>query len=334
MESTWYGSVTWFRGVAAPRQKIHQETGVISVHCKRYLFVAAEKRCKLDGCLVEHGSQKGEIWLTLGAGQKPQPMGDSCSIVLQEDSQVDAFMQLCRKCAVGSNVSMAMWTGPTVAGRPIPSPAGRPIPSPNRTMNLLGHPGPRELALRWCAPTPDFGGRIAEYLWSCTASRSCFQHNIKRQRVLPGIDLLHLLQSSHNVQVAVVLGIKERRAFFGQTDNLLSLTNALQIGKHQLNEATLQWDKPWKTRPTHIDHLTQQQVDSIAYYTQEVATLQTQVEKVRERVKRRLDFNAICEAVRSYIPCDWSKLRPLQASKTEEEDYKIACDVLSRHMMA
>uniref|UniRef100_A0A7S3HIL6 Uncharacterized protein n=1 Tax=Spumella elongata TaxID=89044 RepID=A0A7S3HIL6_9STRA len=58
------------------------------------------------------------------------------------------------------------------------------------------------------------------------------------------------------------------------------------------------------------------------------------IKERRAFVTENLAFDAICQSVRSRWPSTWRRLRPMQLSKTCDEDVFVAMEVLNIHMTA
>merc|ERR1711862_752027 len=65
------------------------------------------------------------------------------------------------------------------------------------------------LLLNTLAIVPNLGGRIAEMIWGASVQWIEVGQQTQSRAAL---DLLRLLLASHSVQIALVVGIKERRA--------------------------------------------------------------------------------------------------------------------------
>lgn len=294
---SWPGHVTWYSGGAGQRQETGRSAGPVVVFRRTYLTVDGARPSNLGGCVAERGTQRGEVCVALS-----QPPGHSCKVSLESEADTDAFLELCLACAAPKEA------------------AKRPLPSPARSAALPSIE--RSCKPRWCTPTPDFAGRIAEFLWDSTAAGQFCQEGAKRRRVLQGVDIMHLLQCSRSVQVDMILGIKERRVFLGQAGDTASLNQALEDAEKGL------------VRAAHVEASTQRRVDGAAEKEKLQAQLQAQLAAMAQKAELRLALNAICDTVRNFLPRAWHKQRNLQLSVTEEEDYKVAADMICRHMMA
>lgn len=238
------GVVIWHRASGKS-----EEHGIVAVRLRRLLFVNGLKRCRLDKiCSVARG-QDGAVLLTW-------PNGDHCSISVwdrQYRAEAEDLAELCRAAADCRPAQSAE----TVAA-PVPGKAAEPAPS------LLCSGLPRQLGRQWQAPVVDFGGRMAELLWSPQARAEITEHGLKRRRLAHEPALWRLLEVSYSVRNTIILGVKERRPF----------------------------------------------------------------------VQDVLAYDAICQEVKERFPVVWRRLRPLQASITDEQDKQVALSVIEMHRNA
>lgn len=204
-------AVSWFgAGQTTPKCS---ETGAVAIRA-RLLFVNGMKKTTLRGCRIECAGTSDADGATVVIHFTD---ASRCCVLIRDAVAAALFLEELRAAVAGFAAATeinASATSATAAPRP------RPPATPLTALRARQSTRPRRYGVQAFTSVPDFGGRLATFLWKVDAAGGADALDgastlgaSKRRRCAGQLSVHRLMCCSHSVHVAVIMGIKEHRAF-------------------------------------------------------------------------------------------------------------------------